>query len=304
MDKETMLRTEYGWFNPALSYRQTDQISCDEGFCAGKAIRYDCRILTEGKAGSFDFPYILVVPKQERKAQIVVTPCFSADVPNKYLPIEEITDEGFGVAAFDYQSITSDSNDFTTGVSSLFHWDDSRPGKIAMWAWACSKVLDSLWENEVVDHDQIAVAGHSRLGKTAILAGAIDSRFSFVFSNDSGCGGAAMFKGKTGEKIADITNTFPYWFSLPWQEFSGKEESLPFDQDEILSLMADRNLYVASARDDAWADPDAEYRSIMKVSPQFNKHGGHVGYHLRNGSHYFSREDWVLFLHFFRSHLK
>ena len=161
----------------------------------------------------------------------------------------------------------------------------------------------------------------SRLGKTALLAGALDKRFQFVFANESGCSGAALYRGKQGETAADIQRVFPYWFSPSFASCTGDPEQLPFDQHFLLSLIAPRKLYVSSAAEDLWSDPAAEFLGCLAASPAFEAagvpglegageepqlgqayHQGNIGYHLRAGKHFLSREDWrqfaaYLFLH-------
>lgn len=172
-----------------------------------------------------------------------------------------------------------------------------------------------------IDQRAVAVAGHSRLGKTALLAGALDKRFQFVFANESGCSGAALYRGKQGETAADIQRVFPYWFSPSFASCTGDPEQLPFDQHFLLSLIAPRKLYVSSAAEDLWSDPAAEFLGCLAASPAFEAagvpgfvcageepqlgqacHQGNIGYHLRAGKHFLSREDWrqfaaYLFLH-------
>lgn len=206
----------------------------------------------------------------------------------------------------------------------LFQVDRSlptAPGKLALWAWGASVVREYLAACPEIDQRAVAVAGHSRLGKTALLARRLDKRFQFVFANESGCSGAALYRGKQGETAADIQRVFPYWFSPSFASCTGDPEQLPFDQHFLLSLIAPRKLYVSSAAEDLWSDPAAEFLGCLAASPAFEAagvpglvgageepqldqacHQGNIGYHLRAGKHFLSREDWrqfaaYLFLH-------
>ena len=179
------------------------------------------------------------------------------------------------------------------------------------------RALDFLLEQPQIDPKHIAAAGHSRLGKTALLASAMDERFGAVCSNNSGCGGAAISRGKGGETAERIYSVFPFWFCRRFEGWSREIEKLPFDQHLLLALTAPRLLYVTSAAEDAWADPDSEYLGCLAASRAWEAMGlrglagpdrppragerfaeGAVGYHLRPGSHYFSRRDWQGFLRF------
>ena len=167
----------------------------------------------------------------------------------------------------------------------------------------------------------MAVVGHSRGGKTALWAGAEDERFAMVVSNDSGCTGAALARGKQGEHIRDINRGFPHWFNDNYKRFADREDDLPLDQHMLAALIAPRLLYIASATEDSWADPRSEFLAGVHANPVFGLfgiqglasaampnadtpiHEGHIGYHLRTGKHNLTEYDWGCFMDFADKHL-
>ena len=151
------------------------------------------------------------------------------------------------------------------------------------------------------------VCGHSRLGKTALFCAAADSRFAAAYSNDSGCSGASVTREKRGERVREICDRFPYWFCENYKKYIDNESGMPFDQHYLLASVAPRNVLIGSASEDIWADPYAEFLSCAAASPAFTNgfvcpdrlpetndcfFDGDIGYHLREGLHYFGREDW------------
>ena len=141
-------------------------------------------------------------------------------------------------------------------------------GTIGAWAYGFSRILDYLEQETLVDAQRVAVMGHSRLGKTALWAGATDERFAMVISNNSGQGGAALTRHLSpgAERIADLAKAGPYWFCRNYERYAGAEEKLPVDAHMLLALIAPRPLYIASATEDVWANPMGE--SVSKRSPR------------------------------------
>ena len=299
--------------------------SMRENYAAGKAVLYRINAVVKENDKEFSFPFWFAVPKSSSPVPAVVYINFRGSNPDDYLPSEEVLDLGMAFAMFDYQTVSPDNDDFESLAGGFLGVDRSEPyapGKIAIWAWAARIVMDFVASRSEIDQNNVAVAGHSRLGKTALFAGLFDSRFKFAYSNDSGCSGAALFRGKEGETAELIHKQFPYWFCPNFEKYAVGKEELPFDQHFLLSLIAPRYLYVCSAIEDTWADPQAELASCVAATPAYEAlgltglvgepensfagltlHEGHIGYHCRFGTHFHSREDWQKFIAYVKAHL-
>ena len=257
---------------------------------------------------------------------------FRPDFPDIYCPVEEICDNGFDLLWFCYTDVTSDDpsrteGDFTTGLADLFvgskeRTSDTECGKIMLWAWANMRVMDYAQTLPELDHDNGAVLGHSRLGKTALVTGLFDDRFKYIISNNAGCMGESAARVTTGETVKDITTVFPFWFCKNIKKYADHIEDMPFDQHFLLAAQYPKYLYVAGSSLDSWCDPYAQYITMCKASEFYEKNGmtgfvhpdrlpevgesfheGHIGYHLKSGQHFLSRRDWLQYMAFIRKHM-
>lgn len=229
-------------------------------------------------------------------------------------PIEQILKRGYGVATYHCADVDPDYDDggrngvsrlaFAEGQKSL---KDDQWGSIAMWAWGLSRCLDYLQTYDRVDASRVAVLGHSRLGKAALWAGALDDRFAMVISNDSGCCGAALSMRRIGETVHSINRHFPHWFCANFKKYDSNESSMPFDQHELLACVAPRPLYIASAEQDGWSDPVGERLSEQEAARVYRFLGLDdqelLGYHMREGRHAILMEDWEHYMDFADRHL-
>jgi pimeloyl-ACP methyl ester carboxylesterase len=242
------------------------------------------------------------------------------NVKSEFWPVEEAIARGYGMAVFYNADVDPDSFDnFKNGIHGLLDKNprpDDAWGTIAAWAWGASRCMDYLLTDKDIAAGKVAVVGHSRGGKTALWAGAEDSRFAMVVSNESGCTGAALARRRFGETVARINTSFPHWFCSNFKKYNNNEDALPVDMHMLLALTAPRALYVDCAGDDLWGDPKGSYLALCNAVPVFNLLGsksdlqeympdlnkqvmnGKIGFHVRDGGHNMLLKDWTWFMDF------
>lgn len=311
-----ILRNEiYGKEPPAPKKVTRTVRSYKERDYAGKGDVYTSTVSFETDKGEFSFPITEIVPSGKNNCPLFIMMNFRPDVPDRYLPVEQILDTGCAVISIYYEDITADADDgFSSGLAAMYDREKYDWGKIAMWAWSESRVMDCVSELGYADPERVAVIGHSRLGKTALVCASRDTRFYAACANDSGCSGDAITRGKVGEQISDITRQFPMWFGKKYKNYAGKTDELPCDQHFLVASIAPRRVMLGAAIEDVWADPDSQYLSACAASEAWETLGlkgfvhpdrlavpgddfseGELGYHLRSGTHFFSCDDWKVY---------
>jgi hypothetical protein len=245
---------------------------------------------------------------------------------SEFWPAEMLIDSGYAVATFHVSDLAPDKKDsFQNGVLRLYPDQMKVPNgmkAIGAWAWGACRVLDYFEQDADIDAKKIFVVGHSRGGKAALWAGAVDQRFAMVFSNNSGNSGAALSRRKFGETVKVINTNFPHWFTDNYKKYNDNENALSIDQHMLIALIAPRPVYVTSATKDLWADPRGSYLSLIHAQPVYDLYGrksaltpepppvnspiihSFVGYHNREGIHNLTAYDWMNFVRFANYHLK
>ena len=243
---------------------------------------------------------------------------------HRWIP-EEIIARGYATVSCCYHDIFPDRADGAAdSIFKLFYAPEEfdRIGEkysvIGAWAWGLSRIMDYLEHDPDIDSNRVAVHGHSRLGKTSLWAGAVDTRFKMIISNDSGCGGGALHRRKFGENLSQhfqyhLDLNMPCWFMKETEKYIFKEEDLPIDQHELLAMAAPRPLAVGTAAGDPYADPKGEFLACRAASAVYKLYGsagltasempppethipGDISFHYRSGEHEQTPQDWGYYL--------
>ena len=350
----------YGVVPGQLDFYDVEVLDDEPNAMTGKAIRKQVNLIFKRGTKSIKMPLLIYLPNKKKKSSVFLAYNFNGNHSVNVDPailingkkeselrgnelknfnhaergertsrwaIEKMIDAGYGLVTIDYNNVDPDKNDFSDGIHALFYkTGQTAPaknewGSLSAWAWGMSRVMDYLETEVLIDHKKVILFGHSRLGKTALWAGASDQRFSIVISNNSGCGGAALSRRRFGEKISDINTNYPHWFAKNFHNFNENEVGLAVDQHMLIALMAPRPVYVASASQDLWADPRGEFLALKEASPIYDLYGkkgieieklppvntpfrGTVGYHLRKGKHDVTDYDWEQYIKFADHHFR
>jgi hypothetical protein len=239
--------------------------------------------------------------------------------------MEQSIERGYAVATFYNGDVDPDRADVRDGIQSYLRKKDEKLGPhdwgtIAAWAWGIHRAVDYLVIDKDLDKSRIAVVGHSRLGKTALLAAALDERIALAIPHQAGCGGTAPSRGKVGESVKQINDRFPHWFNGAFKEFNDQPDRLPFDQHSLVALVAPRPVLFSNAVEDTWANPEGQFQVLQAADPVYRFLGvggleakqmpepgklvnSRLGYYIRLGKHSMTKEDWQVFLDFADKHL-
>jgi hypothetical protein len=241
--------------------------------------------------------------------------------------LEQSIDRGYAVATCYYGDIDPDRPDVRLGIQPHLRRPGTKPGphdggSIAAWAWGIHRIVDYLITDQDLDPARIAVVGHSRLGKTALLAAAFDERIALAIPHQAGCGGSAPSRhaNPKAETVQRINDSFPHWFNGAFKAFNTQPERLPFDQHCLVALVAPRPVLFTNAVEDEWANPAGQFQVLRAADPVYRFLGveglaaeaipppgqlvdSRLGYFIRPGKHSMTRADWKVFLDFADKHL-
>ena len=243
-------------------------------------------------------------------------------------PLEQAITRGYAVATFYSGDIQPDRPGVDEGMRATVRTGDVKPAgdetaTIMWWAWGVHRAVDFLVTDKSIDAKRLAVVGHSRLGKTALLAGAFDDRLAVVIPHQAGCGGSGPSRATNpkAEKVDRINTSFPHWFCGHFKTFNDDTTKLPFDQNGLVAICAPRPVLFTNAEEDQWANPPGQFDVLRAANPAYKLLGVEgitaeqppesgklldtcLGYWIRPGKHAMTPDDWKVFLDYADKWLK
>lgn len=226
-------------------------------------------------------------------------------------PYEAILARGYGLAMFYAGDVVGDeAASAREGMARLYGAHADQAGAIAVWAWLYSQAYDVLSVDPRIDAHRIAIWGHSRNGKAALYAAALDPRIAAVIAHQSGRGGASLSRSAEGESIAQMMRAYPWWFPRAFASAGGDPA---MDQHQLLALIGPRPVLLGNGARDAWADPHGAWQAARAAGPVYELYGAHgftqsdmrtpdnstpLRYFTRPGLHGIHAKDWHIFLDF------
>jgi len=242
------------------------------------------------------------------------------------IPLIDFLDRGFGVACIKGGEVIPDEVGFSNSVHKLYYkGNQTMPradewGVIAGISWQLSRAMDYLETEKSVDITKVAIVGLSKLGKSTVWAGALDTRFAMVLSQNAGAGGATTWRRQFGETLEKMFDWLPNWMCQNAKKYIGREEDLPVDQHMLIACIAPRPVYITSGINDLWADNMGEYVTAHNATPVYELFGlkgqdtkerprinepannRALSYRIRSGGHGYESTDWVEYINFMDYH--
>jgi hypothetical protein len=244
---------------------------------------------------------------------------------------EQVLAKGWGYAILGTGSIQADNGaGLTQGIIGLANKGEPRKlddwGALRAWAWGASRALDYMQTDKAVDAKRVALEGHSRWGKAALIGMAYDERFANVFVSSSGEGGAKLHRRDWGEVVENVAGTGEYhWMAGNFLKYAGPLNwgDLPVDSHELIALCAPRPVFISAGTTsgDGWADAKGSFMAAAAAGPVYKLLGkkdmgtsefppmetpltdGDVAFRQHSGGHT-PGPNWPTFLAFAERHFK
>jgi len=278
----------------------------------GKRKLNSYRVHTGKKENPFSFILQIFRPDTDGRLPVILTGdgCYTNcgdDV------IAEANRRGFIVAKFNRTEFASDIYSSFRDNGIYFLYPESHFSAISAWAWGYSRAMDALEQLDFVDSSQVAITGHSRGGKTVLLAGAVDTRFAYTNPNNSGAHGCGCYRFEQvenkntvefddyrSEKLADLVWAVPYWLGPQMKTYVGRETDLPYDMHFFKALIAPRFFIETEGLADIWSNPRGSWQTFMAAREvyRFLGAGDRICAWYREGGHRHALPDFCALFDF------
>lgn len=323
---KTAIELQYGTMPPVPEFLEVEPI-----YLAGLGKLNTFRITTGKKEHPVSFVMTVFRPKKQGKFPVVVSGdmCFPYAYNKEWVNV--FTDNDINFVAFNRTELFPDIarynlEDAKTDKDCGLYKSGERViealekgirvgplqeaypeytfGAIGAWALGYSRCVDALEILDFTDLDCITFTGHSRGGKTAMLAGALDERAHIVNPNEACAGGCSCYRlnvkaicedgvERPSEPISNIFHHFPLWMGQELRPFIDNEEKLPFDAHFLKAMVAPRILFVSEAASDIWANPIGSWQTTEAAKEVYKFLGceENLFWYFRRGTHGQTLED-------------
>jgi len=294
---KSAVELQYGTIPPKPEFLEVERLD------SGRLVS-SYRITTGRRAHPVSFTMRVYFANTEEKAPVIIDGDLGFDYAFDKEWRSEILDNGIGLVMFNRTELVPDvKRDERRGP--LYEcYPEHSFGAIGAWAWGFSRCVDALEQLDLFDMDWVVFTGHSRGGKTAALAGAIDNRARIVAPNETNAGSCSCYRihmsalrengdERRSERLSDLCETFPYWLGKGMAEYAEREEELPFDAHFIKALIAPRTFVLGEAVSDIWTNPVGSWMTTQAVGEVYKLYGRseNLYWYFRRGGHVHSVED-------------
>ena len=307
---DKILQRIYGEIPPRPLHLDYENIITKDNYAAGKAVLTEKRIIMDLGEKNAEFTVMSVMPKSDATCPAIIYLSDEEHIPNRFLPVEEIIDRGYGIISLYAEEIAENNANFKTkmaGKIAKSRKKKSAAGKTAIWAWALIRAVDLAWDSKEIYKRKIIIASHGIYSRAAMLGAALDERVSYVIANGLGCH-PSLYSEKE-PKTTDAIRDYHYLYCPSFvNEPFGDEFQILLDASYRAKIL------LGEAEDGYGCDPINDINHIASIvasngcdkidvpkeipTAPIRINAGNISYHLRSGTEYFSREDWNIYLDF------
>lgn len=245
---------------------------------------------------------------------------------------QQVLEKGWGYAILVPNTIQADNGaGLTSGIIGLVNKGQPRKaddwGSLRAWGWGASRALDYFETDKSVNAKMVAIEGHSRYGKAALVTMAYEPRIAIGFISSSGAGGAKIHRRNNyGEMVENVAAPSEYhWMAGNYMKYAGPltANDLPVDAHELVALCAPRPVFISSGavKGDGWVDAKGMFLAGAHAGPVYKLLGkkdmgtmefppmetglmdGDVSFRQHSGGHT-AGPNWPTFLKFAGRYLK
>jgi len=235
-----------------------------------------------------------------------------------YAPVDRYFDAGLAYASFSGWSFVPDSDEAAQLVMNDLAPGPQPTSALMAWGYGFHAAAGVFGDDPRIRKDAIAAIGHSRYGKSALIASGWSDRIAAAIAHQSGFGGGSSSRSQTGETLARMAREYPHWLRPGLADDLENGFDLTLDQHFLLALSAPKPIFLGNGRRDVWSDPNSSFLLAQAADQVYEAHGSEglpgetgmrdfdpsadISYWLRVGGHSVVSEDIDAFTAFMNAH--